>query len=101
MNNKDFEKSVKNQLDKCKEVLTAKGIYYKAATTDRLDQFKKAAVLQRTIPIDALGGMMAKHTTKLYDMIGNNNQDKEQWDEVITDHMNYLLLLNALLEEGL
>lgn len=99
MNNKDFEVSVLNQVEKCKNLLIAKGEYYQTSK-DRLDQFKKAAVLQGISPIEALGGMMAKHSTKLFDIM-KTGADYKVWDEVITDHMNYLLLLNALIEEGL
>lgn len=98
MDNKEFEKSVKDQLNKCKDLLVIKGKYYQTST-DRLDQFKKAAILQGISPVEALGGMMAKHTTKLFDIM-KSGADEEIWEEVITDHMNYLLLLKALVEEG-
>jgi hypothetical protein len=49
----------------------------------------------------ALGGMMAKHTISIYDMIDTGNDyPMALWDEKITDHLNYLLLLKAVVSEG-
>ena len=49
------------------------------------------------------GGMMAKHTVSVYDLIDDYEQgkaiSKEMWAEKIGDSINYLLLLTALLEE--
>jgi len=97
-----FEACVKKRQATCRKILKEKGEYYQASD-DRLDQFKKAAVLEGTTPIGALGGIMVKHTIKLYDLIAAEENgepiDKEEWDEVITDHTNYLHLLDGLLEE--
>lgn len=102
MNVRTFDACVKRKQAECRKVLKEKGEYYKVSE-DRLDQFKKAAVLEDTTPIGALGGMMVKHTTKLYDLIAAEERgehiEQEEWDEVITDHINYLHLLNGLLEE--
>jgi len=44
--------------------------------------------------------MMAKHTVSIYDMCGSGEiYDIAKWDEKITDHINYLLLLRALVED--
>lgn len=102
MNSKDFEKALEGRLERCKEVLGVKASEY--ATSDRLHNFKVAAVLQQESPIKALGGMMAKHTVSVYDLIEaeNDGQDIpiELWDEKIGDHINYLLLLWALVIES-
>lgn len=43
---------------------------------------------------------MAKHTVSIYDMSRANEAfPLELWDEKITDHINYLILLRALLVE--
>ena len=70
---------------------------------DRLHNFKVAGKLQKCTPVKALGGMMAKHTVSVYDLIDDYEQgkaiSKEMWAEKIGDSINYLLLLTALLEE--
>ncbi|MBQ2897989.1 MAG: hypothetical protein IJE46_06710 [Clostridia bacterium] len=89
-------------MGKCKEVLGVKASEY--ATSDRLHNFKVAAVLQQESPIKALGGMMAKHTVSVYDLIKAENRGEdvsiELWDEKIGDHINYLLLLWAAVIEN-
>ena len=44
--------------------------------------------------------MMAKHTVSVYDMCESGEQyPVELWQEKITDSINYLLLLNAMVRE--
>ena len=46
--------------------------------------------------MQALGGMMVKHTTSVYDMIASGKEyPLSLWNEKITDHINYLLLLKT------
>ena len=68
---------------------------------DRLSAFKIAASLQGCTPKAALAGMMSKHVVSLYDMCYSSllQFDLEQWDEKITDCINYLILLKALIKE--
>ena len=51
----------------------------------------------------ALGGMMAKHTVSVYDLIERHERGETispaMWDEKIGDSINYLLLLTAAIEE--
>ena len=70
-------------------------------TQDRLSAFKIAASLQGCTPKAALAGMMSKHIVSLYDMCYSSllQFDLEQWDEKITDCINYLILLKALIKE--
>ena len=104
MNSKDFMEDVDNQCALCKEVLIQKeGLY--GIEGDRLCQFKRAAVVQGISEVQALGGIMVKHTITLYSMIAKETNhfslagDISQWNKVITDHINYLFLLRAQLEE--
>jgi hypothetical protein len=99
MDNEDFLIEVKKQVARCRKVLDKKREQY-GPGEDRLVQFKTAATLQGVTAIQALGGMMSKHTTSLYDLI-NDGEDAPaaMWDEKITDHINYLFLLRALLNE--
>lgn len=44
--------------------------------------------------------MMVKHTVSIYDMVERGEQfPLEIWGEKITDHLNYLILLKAVLIE--
>ena len=99
MDRTTFDQTVKKQMMRCESVLARKAKHY-ALWADRLEQFKKMATLENTSPITALGGVMAKHITKIYDMMALPKEFKmKDWDESITDAINYLLLLKALLVE--
>ena len=51
-------------------------------------------------PKAALMGMLSKHLISVSDMCTDDRVcPKEQWDEKITDSINYLLILRALVEE--
>jgi len=94
-----FEHIVQDQIERSTSVLLSKAKEY-ATDTDRLANFKTAAELQGITPSQALAGMMAKHTQSVYSMIASGEAyTTAQWDEKITDHINYLLLLRAVLEE--
>jgi len=100
MNFQIFDDIVDAQCRKCKRVLAGKSDEYTGDSADRLIQFKTAGALQDETPIKALTGEMVKHTTKIYDYAKNPEEHtKKAWNEVITDHINYLLLLKGLLEE--
>lgn len=58
--------------------------------------------MQGCDPKRALSGMMAKHIVSLYDMCYDDRTkyNMEIWNEKITDSLNYLFLLKAIVEEG-
>jgi len=100
-----FKEEVNEMFTECCDLLSIKEKDYSDGK-DRLIQFKQAAALKQEQALDALAGMMAKHTTKLYTMLadcrGGEMFEEKQWKEVIYDHVNYLFLLKALLtDEGL
>lgn len=101
MTSEKFNQLLEETLDKCKNTLGVKAEEY--ATSDRLHNFKVAADLQNCTPMSALAGMMAKHTVSVYDLIGRVEYGVdvplELWDEKIGDHINYLILLSALVRE--
>lgn len=99
MNQQDFMSTVLVQLKRSDNVLAQKGIEY-ATDADRLHNFKVAAKLQGVSPRVALAGMMAKHTVSVYDMcMSEDEYVLEIWDEKLTDHINYLLLLACIVQE--
>lgn len=99
MKSDQFENILNAQIKRVQDVLVVKAKEY--ATEDRLANFKKAAHLAgRGIP-QTIGGMMIKHTVSIYDMIESGKPYSiEMWDEKITDHINYLILLRAALIEN-
>lgn len=101
MNTETFNKIIHEQIERCENTLCKKAEEY--ATEDRLHNFKVAATIQNCLPTTALGGMMAKHTVSVFDMLTElekgNSFPIELWNEKIGDSINYLLLLAALIRE--
>lgn len=100
MNPELFNQVVEEQMARCRDILVKKASEY--APVDRLSNFKKAAGAQGLTLKQALAGMMAKHTISIYDMIwSGEDYSLDLWEEKITDHINYLLILDCILEEEL
>lgn len=100
MKSEIFNQLFAEQVERSERVLVHKAKEY--ATEDRLHNFKVAAALEGCTPEKALAGMMAKHTISIYDMCESGEwYPIELWEEKITDHINYLLLLNAIIREDL
>jgi len=99
MNNEEFIRIVENQKEDCYATLIKKEKEYSDGK-DRLVQFRNVAAMRGVHPLEALGGMMAKHTSSIYQLINDVRDDMlptmEIWNEKITDHINYLFLLIAL-----
>ena len=99
MKKEDFDKILDDQLVICLDILVKKAKEY--ATEDRLHNFKVAGHIQACTPEKALAGMMCKHTVSIYDMCNSQNKyPMALWDEKITDNINYMLLLKALVTES-
>ena len=104
MNLKQFDKIVTDQLSRSELVLM--GTEYAEEATDetevdRLAHFKKAAALQDMTTAQAAFGMLSKHLVSVADMVGSRQSyPLTQWNEKITDSINYLLILRAIVEEG-
>lgn len=98
MKTETFNGILEAQIELCKDMLVGKAKEY--ATEDRLHNFKVAAVLEGCTPRQALAGMMGKHTVSIYDMCRSDVKfSKLIWEEKITDHLNYLFLLKAIVDE--
>ena len=91
------------QVRLCADTLQKKTKEYTGDDTDRLGAFKAAAALQHATPQRALAGMMAKHIISIYDMCFTDRKTFELavWEEKITDSLNYLFLLKAVIKEEL
>ena len=94
-----FNKVVKEQLLVCEHLLTGKGHEYAPdavdeSNIDRLAHFKKAAAIIDGTP------MRTKPLVSISDMCTDGRSySLDRWTEKITDSINYLLLLKALVEE--
>lgn len=102
MNAKDFDKIVADRMDWCRQTLGAKGDEY-AREGDRLWNFKVAARKLNCHPAEALAGMMVKHTVSVDDIIDGLAKGivppKGLVSEKIGDSIDYLLLLEGVIEE--
>jgi hypothetical protein len=109
-----FNEIVLAQMERCKSLLITKGNEYAPGASeivnikrsdgyeknDRLALFKKAAVVTNSTPKAALLGMLTKHLVSVSDMCTDEKEySMEKWDEKITDSINYLLILRAMVEE--
>lgn len=113
MNNEQFNEVFDNQVTHCREtfdkqiqtcqdMLVTKAKEY-APDEERLHNFIAAADLRNSTMMEVCAGFMLKHTVSVYDMIEYTQKGriypKELWEEKITDHINYLILLRAIVEE--
>ena len=98
MKQEQFKEIIEKQLELISNTLLIKSAEY--ATEDKLHNFRVSAQLQNITMEQALAGMLSKHTVSIYDMIASGNRyGVEKWDEKINDHIVYLLLLRAIIEE--
>lgn len=97
----EFNLVFEKQVTHCSEILQKKTKEYTGDNPDRLSAFKVAAAMQGCDPKRALAGMLAKHIVSLYDMCYDDRTkyNMEIWNEKITDSLNYLFLLKAIVEE--
>lgn len=99
MNQEQFDAVVEQRLQKIRGVLISKGKEY-ADGSDRLINFKLGAQIQGVSPIECLRGYMTKHIASVYTSLKSpNDVASAVWDEKIGDTINYLILLEALLQE--
>ena len=102
-----FNQIVNEQKHLCNEILIDRANMY-SKNNDRLWNFKVSGLHQDITPEKALRGMMDKQVVALYDYIDDIDKEganewfwhsRDQWLEKITDCINYLYLLRALLED--
>jgi hypothetical protein len=84
----------------CLNLLDAKKSDY--ATADYFHTFRTAAELQEITPLQALGGMAAKHVASVFKLFNEHAEGREisrdTWMEKRGDVINYLLIAWAWLE---
>lgn len=99
----NFELIAERRLALCLKTLQKKAEEY-AGEVDRLENFKRAGVLQDVEPETALVGMWAKHVVSVVDIVEKLEMymaepAAELVEEKITDVINYMILLEALFAE--
>lgn len=98
-----FDELVKDRMARCILTLCTKGAEYSRGD-DRLWNFKRAAEKMGCTPAQALLGMKVKHDVSIDDMVAGlatgELPTKEVVAEKIGDSINYLLLLEGLIEEA-
>lgn len=103
MTPQQFDELVNDRMAWCRETLCAKGEEY-SRDGDRLWNFKVAGRKLGCHPAQALAGMMTKHVVSVDDIIDGLAKGvvppRELVAEKIGDSINYLLLLEGLIEEG-
>lgn len=103
MTQEEYEVFVKKQVDHCVSVLFERNAMYNnpEQEVDRMRNFRSTAYLLHTDPITAAGSMASKHIARLYDLIADGNEYAEEvWRKAITDCINYLLIISALIQSG-
>ena len=103
MTHEEFSRLAAAQFDACKAVLLAKTDEYAGSERDQLHAFYRAAALMEKSSYEALAGILVKHIVSIYSMCVDASNggrfSEERWAEKITDSINYLVLLRALVEE--
>jgi len=96
----EFNDLLRERLEAIENVLASKQDEY-ASDGNRLHNFDKAAEVIGTTPERALRGMWMKHLVSVLDIIESptsKNISKIHVDEKIGDTINYLILLEYMLE---
>ena len=104
MKTEELQKIMNRQFDVCMNIMAGKSEEYTEGSEDKLEHFKAAAALMGVTPEAALMGMMSKHLVSVADMCmdqrGSEAYSMDRWEEKITDSINYLLLLRAIVDEN-
>ena len=98
MNMTEYTERIDNQINKCRDLLVSKNAEYNKENVNPFHNFEVGAALTGKPARQILGGYMLKHTVSIYNMIfSDDDYNKKKWEEKITDHINYLLILKALI----
>jgi hypothetical protein len=107
MTTRQFNRYIDFQIERCKRLLVLKGREYtpdvdpEAEIGDRLGHFRESGVSQDCPSEQALWGMLDKHLRSLMKMCKEPTSFlPEIWDEKLTDALNYLLILSAMVNEN-
>ena len=101
MQEERFNQIIEAQVDMALALFRKKNDAYSGTQiVDRLAGVKDVAAIRGVGKLEAISGMMAKHTMSIYNMMKSDQEFPiEVWNEKISDHINYLLLAAASLHE--
>lgn len=103
MTDTEFDTILQNRLKRIGEILGVKAQEY--AREDRLSNFKKAASAMSTTPEKTCVAFWMKHVISINDLANDTANGKmtsiAMWEEKIGDAINYLVLLEAIVKEGI
>ena len=100
MNAEKLDEIMTEQFEICRMVMGNKAREYTDENEDKLAAIKAAAALQGISPQAAAMGMMSKHIVSIADMCTSGEEYTDaRWNEKITDAMNYLFFIRAIVQE--
>lgn len=97
----DFKILTVERFRACMDLMCGKKNEEYSRNNDKLHNFKVAGRILNCSPEEALKGMMIKHLVSIFDIIDDLPKlpDEEILNEKITDSLNYIVLLEALIKE--
>lgn len=101
MQEERFNQIIEAQVDMALALFQKKNDAYSGTqAVDRLAGVKDVAAIRGVSKLEAISGMMAKHTMSIYNMMkSDQTYPLAVWNEKISDHINYLLLAAASIHE--
>ena len=102
----EFDTVIERRLELSKQILINKAKEYAKGDDNRMHNFDKASQITGECREKALFGFFLKHLISVMDIIDDMNKNKNTYipskeltDEKIGDAINYLLLLEASIED--
>lgn len=100
MTRDEFVKQRTKLLEECDQITISKGLDYTKSLPDVLTNFKEGEVFGLT-SLQTVGLFTKKHIDSIYNYIKTNSQsESEPIRERIKDAINYLIFINAIIEEN-
>ncbi len=103
MTSTEFEKIVHARFGKCIDLMFGEKDQEYSRNNDKLYNFKRAGEILRCTPEKALLGMLSKHLVSIIDIVEDIEKgripNQKILDEKCGDIINYIVLLQAILEE--
>lgn len=102
MNSEQFNKVFESRIQSIRDRFKSKSCQY-SSEYDVLSHFKRVAGVLTTSPETALIGESVKHLVKILQTVdcveSNHMVSIDEWNEILTDFMVYLMLLDGQLYE--
>ena len=105
MKTTEFNTVIHHRLNECERILIEKAKEYAKGDDDRMHNFNRAAQITGECREKALFGFFLKHLVSLMDIVDEMNKNsnyipsRSLTEEKIGDSINYLLLLEASIED--